>query len=171
MTDQTIVMLDKITKRYAGHTAVDALELRVPKGAVYGLLGPNGAGKTTTIRMIMNIIVPDSGTILFDGREVDGSFRDRVGYLPEERGLYKKMTLREVITYLADLKGYPSKKTAAAIDPWLERMNLAEYVDQKVEELSKGMAQKLQFVTTVLHEPDNIILDDIRLAQDSRHKL
>ncbi|MCD6249271.1 MAG: ATP-binding cassette domain-containing protein [candidate division Zixibacteria bacterium] len=153
--------LDKITKRYENKTAVDGLSLDIPRGVIYGMIGPNGAGKTTTIRMIMNIIVPDSGTILFDGREVDGSFRDRVGYLPEERGLYKKMTLREVITYLADLKGYPSKKTAAAIDPWLERMNLAEYVDQKVEELSKGMAQKLQFVTTVLHEPDIIILDEI----------
>ena len=153
--------LDNITKRYEDKTAVDGLSLDIPRGVIYGMIGPNGAGKTTTIRMIMNIIAPDSGTILFDGREVDGSFRDRVGYLPEERGLYKKMTLREVITYLADLKGYPSKKTAAAIDPWLERMNLAEYVDQKVEELSKGMAQKLQFVTTILHEPDIIILDEI----------
>jgi len=153
--------LDNITKRYEDKTAVDGLSLDIPRGVIYGMIGPNGAGKTTTIRMIMNIIAPDSGTIHFDGREVDGSFRDRVGYLPEERGLYKKMTLKEVITYLADLKGYPSKKTAAAIGPWLERMNLAEYVDQKVEELSKGMAQKLQFVTTILHEPDIIILDEI----------
>jgi ABC-2 type transport system ATP-binding protein len=153
--------LDKITKRYEDKTAVDALSLDVPRGVIYGMIGPNGAGKTTTIRMIMNIIAPDSGTILFDGQKVDGTFRDRVGYLPEERGLYKKMTLKEVITYLADLKGYPSKKTAAAIGPWLERMNLSEYLDQKVEELSKGMAQKLQFVTTILHEPDIIILDEI----------
>ena len=153
--------LDKITKRYENKTAVDGLSLDIPRGVIYGMIGPNGAGKTTTIRMIMNIIAPDSGTILFDGREVDDSFRDRVGYLPEERGLYKKMTLREVITYLADLKGYPSKKTAKAIGPWLEKMNLSEYVDQKVEELSKGMAQKLQFVTTILHEPDIIILDEI----------
>lgn len=153
--------LDKITKRYEDKTAVDALSLDIPKGVIYGMIGPNGAGKTTSIRMIMNIIAPDSGTIYFDGSEVDGSFRDRVGYLPEERGLYKKMTLKEVITYLADLKGYPAKKTAAAIGPWLERMNLSEYLDQKVEELSKGMAQKLQFVTTILHEPDIIILDEI----------
>lgn len=153
--------LDSITKRYEDKTAVDNLSLAVPRGVIYGMIGPNGAGKTTTIRMIMNIIAPDSGTISFDGHEVDGSFRDRVGYLPEERGLYKKMTLKEVITYLADLKGYPSEKTRAAIGPWLERMNLTEYLDQKVEELSKGMAQKLQFVTTVLHEPDIIILDEI----------
>lgn len=153
--------LENITKRYDDKTAVDDFSLDIPRGVIYGMIGPNGAGKTTTIRMIMNIIAPDSGKILFDGREVDGSFRDRVGYLPEERGLYKKMTLREVITYLADLKGYPRHKTKAAISPWLERMQLAEYIDQKVEELSKGMAQKLQFVTTILHEPDIIILDEI----------
>jgi len=153
--------LDNITKQYDGKTAVDDLSLEIPQGVIYGMIGPNGAGKTTTIRMIMNIIAPDSGKIFFDGREVDGSFRDRVGYLPEERGLYKKMTLREVITYLADLKGYPRKKTNRAILPWLERMNLDGYIGQKVEELSKGMAQKLQFVTTILHEPDIIILDEI----------
>ena len=153
--------LDNITKRYENKTAVDSLSLDIPEGVIYGMIGPNGAGKTTTIRMIMNVIAPDSGTIQFDGREIGGSFRDRIGYLPEERGLYKKMTLKEVITYLADLKGYPSKKTAAAIGPWLERMNLADYVDRKVEELSKGMAQKLQFVTTILHEPDIVILDEI----------
>jgi ABC-2 type transport system ATP-binding protein len=111
--------------------------------------------------MIMDIIAPDSGTIYFQDKKVDGSFRDRVGYLPEERGLYKKMTLREVITFLADLKAYPRKKTAAAIEPWLDRMGLIAYIDQKVEELSKGMAQKLQFITTVLHEPDIVILDEI----------
>ena len=153
--------LDNITKQYDGKTAVDDFSLEIPQGVIYGMIGPNGAGKTTTIRMIMNIIAPDSGKIFFDGREVDGSFRDRVGYLPEERGLYKKMTLREVITYLADLKGYPRKKTIQAILPWLERMNLDGYIDQKVEELSKGMAQKLQFITTILHEPDIIILDEI----------
>jgi len=153
--------LDNIRKEFDGKVAVDNLSLEVPKGVIYGIIGPNGAGKTTTIRMIMNIIAPDSGSIFFDGKEVDGSFRDRVGYLPEERGLYKKMTLREIMTYLADLKGYPSKKTAQAIGIWLERMDLGEYVDKKVEELSKGMAQKLQFITTILHEPDIIILDEL----------
>jgi ABC-2 type transport system ATP-binding protein len=153
--------LENITKQYDGKIAVQDLSLSVPKGVIYGMIGPNGAGKTTTIRMIMNITAPDSGRILLDGREVDGSFRDRIGYLPEERGLYKKMTLREVMKYLADLKGYPSRKSNQAIGPWLERMGLKEYEFKKVEELSKGMAQKLQFITTILHEPDIIILDEI----------
>lgn len=153
--------LENITKQYAEKIAVDKLSLDIPKGVIYGMIGPNGAGKTTTIRMMMNIIAPDGGKIYFDGSEVDGSFRDRVGYLPEERGLYKKMTLREIVTYLADLKGYPRQKTKKALIPWLERMELVEYVDQKVEELSKGMAQKLQFITTIIHEPDIIILDEI----------
>ena len=153
--------LEHICKQYDEKKAVDDLSLDIPQGVIYGMIGPNGAGKTTTIRMIMNIIAPDSGTIYFQDKKVDGSFRDRVGYLPEERGLYKKMTLREVITFLADLKAYPRKKTAAAIEPWLERMGLIEYIDQKVEELSKGMAQKLQFITTILHEPDVVILDEI----------
>jgi ABC-2 type transport system ATP-binding protein len=153
--------LENITKQYDGKTAVQDLSLSVPKGVIYGMIGPNGAGKTTTIRMIMNITAPDAGRILIDGHEVDGSFRDRIGYLPEERGLYKKMTLREVMKYLADLKGYPAKKSNQAIGPWLERMGLKEYELKKVEELSKGMAQKLQFITTVLHEPDLIILDEI----------
>jgi len=153
--------LENITKRYDGKAAVENLSLEVPRGVIYGMIGPNGAGKTTTIRMIMDIIAPDAGRILFDGHEVDRSFRNRVGYLPEERGLYKKMTLREVVTYLAELKGYPRSKIGPAIRPWLDRMGLAEYELKKVEELSKGMAQKLQFVTTVLHEPDIVILDEI----------
>jgi len=155
------LMLDNITKRFDGKVAVQDLSLSVPRGVIYGMIGPNGAGKTTTIRMIMNITAPDAGRILIDGREVDGSFRDHVGYLPEERGLYKKMTLREVMKYLADLKGYPARKSSQAISFWLERMGLKEYELRKVEELSKGMAQKLQFITTILHEPDLIILDEL----------
>jgi len=153
--------LDNIRKEFDGKVAVDNLSLEVPKGVIYGIIGPNGAGKTTTIRMIMNIIAPDTGTIYFDGAEVDGSFRDRVGYLPEERGLYKKMTLKEIITYLSELKGCSSKNSSAKINPWLERMGLIDYKERKVEELSKGMAQKLQFITTILHEPDIIILDEL----------
>lgn len=153
--------LENITKHYDSKAAVENLSLEVPRGVIYGMIGPNGAGKTTTIRMIMDIIAPDAGRILFDGHEVDRSFRNRVGYLPEERGLYKKMTLKEVITYLAELKGYPRSKIGPAIRPWLDRMGLAEYELKKVEEMSKGMAQKLQFVTTVLHEPDIVILDEI----------
>jgi len=109
----------------------------------------------------MNIIAPDSGRILFDGREVDGSFVDRVGYLPEERGLYKKMKVSDMITYMAELKSCPASKARERIDPWLEKMGLAQYRDSKVEELSKGMSQKLQFITTLLHEPDIVILDEL----------
>ncbi len=153
--------LENIRKVYDLKVAVDNLSLSVPKGVIYGIIGPNGAGKTTTIRMIMNIIAPDSGRITFDGKKSNIAFLERVGYLPEERGLYKKMTLREVITYMAELKGCPRKTTAGRIPPWLTKMGLIEYVDQKVEELSKGMQQKLQFVTTLIHEPDIIILDEL----------
>ncbi|HUV30494.1 MAG TPA: ATP-binding cassette domain-containing protein [Acidobacteriota bacterium] len=153
--------LENVRKEYDGKVAVDNLTLHVPKGVIYGIIGPNGAGKTTTIRMIMNIIAPDAGEIYFDGRRVDDTFKDCVGYLPEERGLYKKMKLQEIITYLAQLKGYPPKKSREQIGPWLERMGLSEYRERKVEELSKGMAQKLQFIATILHEPDIIILDEL----------
>ena len=153
--------LENIRKVYDQKVAVDSLSLSVPQGVIYGIIGPNGAGKTTTIRMIMNIIAPDSGRVMFDGKKADISFLERVGYLPEERGLYKKMTLRQVITYMAELKGCPRKTTAGRISPWLEKMGLIEYIDQKVEELSKGMQQKLQFITTIIHEPDIIILDEL----------
>ncbi len=153
--------LENVRKEYDGKVAVNNLSLEVPQGVICGIIGPNGAGKTTTIRMIMNIIAPDSGRILFNGREVDDTFRNRVGYLPEERGLYKKMTLQEVITYLAKLKQYPASKIRERIDPWLERIGLVEYKQRKVEQLSKGMAQKLQFITTILHEPDIVILDEL----------
>ena len=153
--------LENIRKVYDEKVAVDSLSLSVPRGVIYGIIGPNGAGKTTTIRMIMNIIAPDSGRVMFDGKKADISFLERVGYLPEERGLYKKMTLRQVITYMAELKGCPRKTTSGRISPWLEKMGLIEYIDQKVEELSKGMQQKLQFITTIIHEPDIIILDEL----------
>lgn len=153
--------LKNIRKVYDEKVAVDDLSLSVPRGVIYGIIGPNGAGKTTTIRMVMNITVPDSGEILYDGKKVDDSFRDNVGYLPEERGLYKKMTLQEVVYYMSALKGYPGSKVKDSIDGWLKRVDLIDYKDKKVEELSKGMQQKLQFVTTILHEPDIIILDEI----------
>jgi ABC-2 type transport system ATP-binding protein len=153
--------LENITKQYDGKMAVEDLCLEVPKGVIYGMIGPNGAGKTTTIRMVMNIIAPDSGRVLIDGREADVASRDRIGYLPEERGLYKKFTLREVITYLAELKGCPRPEINRRMGPWLKRMDLQDYELKKVEELSKGMAQKLQFITTVLHGPDIVILDEI----------
>jgi len=153
--------LENIRKEYDGHVAVENLSLDVPEGVIYGIIGPNGAGKTTTIRMLMNIIAPDSGRILINGSPPGDEFRDTVGYLPEERGLYKKMTLREVITYMAELKGFGSHQSGPLIDPWLDKMGLLEYKERKVEELSKGMAQKLQFITTILHDPDLIILDEL----------
>lgn len=156
-----LLELKNIRKEYEDKVAVDSLSLKIPKGVIYGIIGPNGAGKTTTIRMLMNITIPDSGEILFENKHVDETFRDRVGYLPEERGLYKKMTLIEVVTYMAALKDFPASKVKEKLDYWLERIDLAEYKNKKVEELSKGMQQKLQFVTTIIHEPEIIILDEI----------
>ncbi len=150
-----------ISKTYGKKVAVDHLDLVVPKGAIYGIIGPNGAGKTTTIRMIMNIIIPDTGEILVEGKPTATDFKNRVGYLPEERGLYKKMTLKEVITYMGRLKQASKKHIDEKIDYWLERMKLADYKNQKVEELSKGMQQKLQFITTLIHNPEIIILDEL----------
>jgi ABC-2 type transport system ATP-binding protein len=153
--------LDNIRKEFDGTVAVDNLSLEVPEGVIYGIIGPNGAGKTTTIRMIMNITVPDSGRVLVDGHPADRDFKNRVGYLPEERGLYKDMKVTEIMLYMAELKGRSARDIKPKIDPWLERMNLLEYKGRKVEELSKGMQQKLQFVTTILHDPELIILDEL----------
>lgn len=153
--------LDKIRKEYDGKVAVEALSLHVPRGAIYGIIGPNGAGKTTTIRMVMNITAPDSGKIMIGGVERPKDFTNRIGYLPEERGLYKKMTLEQVILYMAELKGFGPDRSKPKIEPWLERMQLQGYRTRKVEELSKGMQQKLQFITTVMHEPELLILDEL----------
>ncbi|HHI02088.1 MAG TPA: ATP-binding cassette domain-containing protein [candidate division Zixibacteria bacterium] len=153
--------LENICKSYETKKAVDDLSLSVPQGCIYGIIGPNGAGKTTTIRMIMNIIVPDSGNIFIKGAGVTKDFRNRVGYLPEERGLYKKMTLEEIIKFLAEIKGFPVRKIVESMDSWLEKMSLLDYKGKKVEELSKGMQQKLQFITTLIHQPELIILDEL----------
>lgn len=153
--------LEGVSKSYSGKHAVRDVSLSVKQGAILGLIGPNGAGKTTTIRMIMNIIAPDSGRILFKGSEIDDSFRDLVGFLPEERGLYKKMKVIDSIRYMAELKGYASSDWKGESLQWLERMNLGECAEKKVEELSKGMQQKLQFITTVFHKPELIILDEL----------
>ncbi|HOP06813.1 MAG TPA: ATP-binding cassette domain-containing protein [candidate division Zixibacteria bacterium] len=155
------LVLENINKSFGAKVAVRNLSLEVPRGSIYGVIGPNGAGKTTTIRMIMNITVPDSGRVLIEGRERPADFKNIVGYLPEERGLYKKMTVLEIITYMAALKGFPETRSRKEAVPWLERMNLLEYKDHKVEELSKGMQQKLQFITTILHDPELIILDEL----------
>ena len=154
-----------IIKCYAEHTAVCDLSLAVSRGAVYGLLGPNGAGKTTTIRMILNIIAPDTGTITVLGRpNTDGAILDRLGYLPEERGLYKKMVVRDVLRFLAELKGVDRKTADLRIGEWLERMSLRtadkDWGKSKVEELSRGMQQKVQFIGTLLHDPELVILDE-----------
>jgi len=153
--------LKNIRKEFDKKVAVDNLSLEVPEGLICGIIGPNGAGKTTTIRMIMNITMPDSGQVLIDGAPPKRDFKNRVGYLPEERGLYKKMTLKEIITYMAELKGCKFKNISEKADPWLEKLDLIDYKNRKVEELSKGMQQKLQFITTILHEPEMIILDEI----------
>jgi len=154
-----------VRKRYAEHVAVRDLSLQVPRGAVYGLLGPNGAGKTTTIRMILNIIVPDDGTIsLFGQSHLSSGITDRIGYLPEERGLYKKMQVRRVLRFLAELKGVPAAVAEQRIDQWMERLKLRtpekDWGLSKIDELSRGMQQKVQFIGTLLHDPDLVILDE-----------
>jgi ABC-2 type transport system ATP-binding protein len=159
------IEIDNAVKRYAEHVAVRDLSLRVPVGAVYGLLGPNGAGKTTTIRMILNIIAPDSGSIRILGHNsTDPTITDRIGYLPEERGLYRKMQVRRVLRFLAELKGLTQKEADRRIDSWLERFDLKtadkDWGLSKIDELSRGMQQKVQFIGTLLHEPDLVILDE-----------
>src|SRR4051812_26498077 len=154
-----------VVKRYEQHVAVRDLSLSVPCGTVYGLLGPNGAGKTTTIRMILDIILPDSGSITLLGKpNTDAGTLDRVGYLPEERGLYKKMQVRRVLLFLAELKGVKTAVANKRIDEWLERFSLVvddrNWGDAKVDELSRGMQQKVQFIAALLHEPDLVILDE-----------
>jgi ABC-2 type transport system ATP-binding protein len=154
-----------VVKRYDQHVAVDDLSLAVPRGSVYGLLGPNGAGKTTTIRMILNIIVPDRGTITLLGEpHRSNGMTDRIGYLPEERGLYKKMQVRRVLRFLAELKGVPGKEADRRIGEWMERLELKtpqkDWGLAKVDELSRGMQQKVQFIGTLLHDPDLVILDE-----------
>ncbi|WP_310571145.1 ATP-binding cassette domain-containing protein [Gemmatimonas sp.] len=166
MTSSSVaIRVDHVRKAYANHVAVRDVSLSVPKGTVYGLLGPNGAGKTTTIRMILNLMVPDSGHIEVLGKPAgDPSVSDRVGYLPEERGLYRKMEVRRVLRFLGRLKGLPTKEADRRIDLWLDRMGLRtatqDWGSAKVEDLSRGMQQKVQFVGTMLHEPELVILDE-----------
>lgn len=152
--------VDRVTKSFGRFTAVDDLSFSIPKGTVYGLLGPNGAGKTTTIRMVMNIIIPDEGSITVLGRKMDESMKEDVGYLPEDRGLYPKMKIGELLYFLAELKGMTRRTAWENIDSWLNRFDLTEWKEKKVEELSKGMQQKVQFIATVMHEPELIILDE-----------
>ena len=154
------VSIDNITKRFGDFTAVNQLSLAVYPGRIYGLLGPNGAGKTTTIRMIVNIMVPDSGRIKVFGQELTPSLQDRIGYLPEERGLYKKMKVGEQIKFFAALKNVEASEADRRIMRWLARLKLAEWKNRKAGELSKGMQQKVQFINSIVHEPDLLILDE-----------
>jgi ABC-2 type transport system ATP-binding protein len=159
MNDKAIV-LKGICKAFAGHVAVKDLSLEVPRESVFGLLGPNGAGKTTTLRMVMNILGPDSGTIEILGKPADQAARDRIGYMPEERGLYPRMVLEEQLVFMAAIKGMGRKEAEKRLGPWLERLGLADWRKRKTNELSKGMQQKAQFVATVLHEPDVLFMDE-----------
>jgi ABC-2 type transport system ATP-binding protein len=152
------VEIEHVTKTFGTFAAVDDLSLVVPPGTVYGFIGPNGSGKTTTLRMIMRILHPDRGTIRVLGEQSLGAANDRVGYLPEERGLYKQMKVRDVLRFYAELKGARDHRTA--IDAWLGRLGLADWGNKKVEALSKGMAQKVQFIATVVARPELVLLDE-----------
>lgn len=161
MNEQQITLrVENVVKRYGEFTAVDNLSFDVRAGWVFGFLGPNGAGKTTTIRMIVGINAPDEGRIELFGETISGKLQDRIGYLPEERGLYKKMKISEQLRYFAALKDVPQKTADERIDFWLERFGLTEWKKKKSADLSKGMQQKIQFISTVLHEPDLLILDE-----------
>jgi ABC-2 type transport system ATP-binding protein len=154
------VSIHQITKAFGEFNAVTELSLEVYPGRVYGLLGPNGAGKTTTIRMIVNITAPDSGDIKVFGQRITPALQDRIGYLPEERGLYRKMKVGDQIKYFAALKNVSSKEAAMRVDRWLARLKLLEWKNKKTSELSKGMQQKVQFLNAIIHEPDLLILDE-----------
>lgn len=149
-----------IIKQYAGHRALNDVSIKVPQGKIYGLLGPNGAGKTTLIRIINRITAPDSGEVFLNGQLSSQSDIYNVGYLPEERGLYKKMKVKEHALFLAELKGLKKQEANRRIDEWFEKFDITSWKDKKIEELSKGMQQKIQFITTVIHDPQLLILDE-----------
>jgi ABC-2 type transport system ATP-binding protein len=154
------ITLRGVTKRFNGTVAVDDLSLSVPEGSIYGFIGPNGSGKTTTLRMIMHILLPDQGEIEVLGSRDTAAARDRIGYLPEERGLYKKMTIRRLLRYYARLKGGTRAGIDAAIEEWMQRIELPGLLDRQIETLSKGMSQKVQFVSAVVSNPSLLILDE-----------
>lgn len=155
-----ILSLNNVVKRYHNHTAVDHVSFDIPKGKVFGFLGPNGAGKTSLIRIITTITAADEGTILLDGEPITELTPTQLGYMPEERGLYKKMKVGEQLMYLAQLKGMSYKDAKSSINGWLEKFEITEWWNKKIEELSKGMQQKIQFIATVMHNPKLIILDE-----------
>lgn len=155
-----ILSIHNVVKTFSNHTAVDRVSLDVPKGRIFGMLGPNGAGKTTLIRMITSITNPDSGEIYIDGEKLHGMHPHEIGYMPEERGLYKKMKVGEQLIYLARLKGLTPAQAKNKLDFWLNKFEITGWWDKKIEELSKGMQQKVQFIATIVHDPKLIILDE-----------
>jgi len=157
---ETHLEVQAVSKAFGRVTAVRELSAAVPRGSVFGLLGPNGAGKTTTIRMVMRIVLPDSGRILFGGRDIDDELRELIGYLPEERGLYRRMRVLEHLTFLGEVRGLARPEARRRAGAWLEILGLADKASRRVEELSKGMQQKVQFAGAVIHEPEMVILDE-----------
>ncbi len=155
-----ILEITEVSKKFGDFTALNSVSLSVPEGSIFGLLGPNGAGKTTLIRIINQILLPDSGTVLFQGKPLAKNHVEEIGYLPEERGLYRKMKVGEQALYLAQLKGLSEKEAKERLKYWFKRFDIAPWWDKKVEELSKGMQQKVQFITTVLHQPKLLIFDE-----------
>lgn len=176
----SVLSIQQVEKQYAGHKAVDNVSFDVPKGSIFGLLGPNGAGKTSLIRIITRITAADSGQVLLNGNDLSTTKIREVGYLPEERGLYKKMMVGEHLIYLARLKGLTKQEALVSIKYWLEKFDIKDWWTKKIEELSKGMQQKIQFIATVLHNPSLIILDEpftgldpvnTNLIKDEIHRL
>ena len=155
-----LIKVENVSKMYASHTALDNVSLEIPRGSIYGLLGPNGAGKTTLIRIINHITAPDKGQVYFDGHILTANDVVNIGYLPEERGLYKKMKVGEQAIFFARLKGLSKQEATIRIREWFDRFDINNWWDKKVEELSKGMAQKIQFIITVLHRPQLLIFDE-----------
>ncbi|MBP6812785.1 MAG: ATP-binding cassette domain-containing protein [Saprospiraceae bacterium] len=155
-----ILSIKNVVKTYGDYRAVNNVSLEIPKGSVFGMLGPNGAGKTSLIRMITTITAPDEGTILLDGEKLNFSSPEKIGYMPEERGLYKKMKVGEHLLYLAQLKGLTNQQAKVAIDHWLTKFEITDWWSRKIEDLSKGMQQKIQFIATIIHRPKLLILDE-----------
>ena len=155
-----MIKIENIVKQYENHIALNDVSLTVPQGSVFGLLGPNGAGKTSLIRIVNQITAPDSGVVYFKGEKLKPEHISLIGYLPEERGLYKKMEIGEQILYLAQLKGLSKSESTKRAKYWFEKMEIESWWTKKVEELSKGMQQKVQFIATIIHEPELLILDE-----------
>jgi ABC-2 type transport system ATP-binding protein len=158
--DGMVLELNQVTKRFGKFTAVDELSLTIPEKEIFGFLGANGAGKTTTVRMILGILNPSEGSITWDGKRIDYSTSPIIGYLPEERGLYPKLKVKDQMVYLAKLRGMPKKEVLKELAYWLSRFKVPEYADKRVEELSKGNQQKIQFIAAIIHKPKLLILDE-----------